>query len=498
MGASHAPEKDMTARTMRGLGLMTQDSTFRTKTENSVTPTETVSHISTQDATASILSDLELTVYSTTEKPELTTTSTEPRSRETTQDTTASTLSDLELTVYSTTEKPELTTTTTEPRSRETTQDTTASTLSDLELTVYSTTEIPELTTTTTEPRSRETTKDTTASTLSDLELTVYSTTEKPELTTTTTEPRSRVSTQDAAASILSDLELTIYSTTEKPELTTTTTQPRSRASREDAAASILSDLESLIYSTTTEEPELTTETTLSTTEPILRASKQDTIASTGNGLQLENGTAKCAQASAVLCATPDAPSAVAVTLTSPQSELVPPNGTTAEEVPTTTDVSAADFLTGAPHSSIDPTSEGASRNISIIPLGSVHPLFQSKVKPNTTRYRCLQSGLFPSRSSSTEYHWCRRFGNWFLHSKETCPVGQRFSALYRLCVPVSRFKIRPLSYFNNQYGSSRRDLLNDAVIRRIMTKEPRLGQSTNPINLPKHFLSDRHKQYTI
>jgi hypothetical protein len=210
----------------------------------------------------------------------------------------------------------------------------------------------------------------------------------------------------------------------------------------------------------------------------------------------------ECPFAFALLDGTANEPVAVAPTIDTPQSESIPPSGTTAEELQTTTDVSGADFVTGAPPSSSDPCSRGATYNVSRIPLVSVYPIFQPHLKPRTTGYRCLQPGLFPSRSSPTEYHWCRLVGNWFVHSKQMCPVGQRFNVLYRVCVPIRRLsalKLRPfLSYFNRKYGTGRRELLNDAVLRRIIVKEPWLGNGPNPINLPTHFLNERHKQYTV
>jgi hypothetical protein len=287
---------------------------------------------------------------------------------------------------------------------------------------------------------------------------------------TTTTDYRSRDLTEGTSANILNDVELTTNSTTtalpERPTTsaaTTTTTDYRSRDLTEGTSANILNDVELTTNSNTTKTPELPTTTTLAAPDPIFHALTQGTLARTGSGLESSNSTP-------VPVAAPDTPTALG-------------DGPAAAVGTATSAVSVVDFVTGAPLSTRDPTSRGASRNNSRTSAGSLRP----RLRQQTRRFRCVTAGCFPSMSSSRDYYCCRLVGSRFLYYKGTCPVGQGFGALFRPC----GFQVRPvLPYLFQQNGTSRTNSPNDTVIWRIATQQPRTG----PINLPTYLLTAKRK----
>jgi len=287
---------------------------------------------------------------------------------------------------------------------------------------------------------------------------------------------------EDTTASILSDVELTTNTiTTEIPELPATTTGNRSRDLAEDTTASILSDVELTTNSNTTEisaaaaeaaaAAGTTTTTTLAAHDPIVHALRQGTLASTANGLESSNSTPECTQSCSVPVTSPDTPIAL---------EAAP----TAAEGTATSAASVADVVTGAPRSASDATSRGVSRNnssASRTPAGSLRP----RPWQQTRGMRCVLTGCFPSMSSSIDYYCCRRVGSRYLYYKGTCPVDQGFIPLFSSC----GFKVRPvLPYLNQQNGRSRTNSLNDAVIWRITTQQPR----PFPISLPTYLLTGK------
>jgi hypothetical protein len=241
----------------------------------------------------------------------------------------------------------------------------------------------------------------------------------------------------------------------------TTITGYRSRDLTENTTAIILNDLESTTNSNTTKIPELPT-TTLAAHDPIRHALMQGTLARAASGFESSNSTP--------------------VPVTAPDTPTALEDGPAAAEGTVTSAVSVVDFVTGAPLSTSDPTSRGASRNNSRTPAGSLRP----RVRQQTRWFRCVRAGCFPSMSSSRDYYCCLLVGSQFLYYKGTCPVGQGFSTLFRSC----GFKVRPvLPYLMQQNGRSHTNTPNDTAIWR-MTQQPR----TVPINLPTYLLTAKRK----
>jgi hypothetical protein len=130
---------------------------------------------------------------------------------------------------------------------------------------------------------------------------------------------------------------------------------------------------------------------------------------------------------------TVSASTAIGVTNTTSQSEFFSPIYNTTKEVLT----SSTNFVTKAPKSPSNITSAGVS-NYTSRPESPVLPPIPFKWKPKrrTQVFRCRRPGRFPSWSSCTEYHVCRRGWGRLFHIKERCPPGHGFSSRLSFCVP--------------------------------------------------------------